>query len=54
MKEKKQMNYVAPTLCEETLGVECGFAGSGDEWYRNETNNANIGWSYSDSDESWD
>ncbi len=55
MKDEKNKNgYRSPLLGVETLGAEIGFAGSGNEWYRNENNDSNIGWSYSADDESWD
>ncbi len=55
MKEKKfsakRCSYSSPEVKVLSLGAEKVFADSG--WYRDESNDANIGWSYSN-DECWD
>ena len=48
----KKNNYTSPLLSMTTLRVEDGFATS-TQWWHNETNGVNIGWSYSD-DETWE
>ncbi len=56
MKEKKfsakRCSYSSPEVKVLSLGTEKVFADSGN-WYRGESNDANIGWSYSN-DECWD
>ena len=52
----KKNNYTSPLLSMTALSVENGFAGSSTlekNWWHNETNDVNIGWSYSD-DETWE
>ena len=54
MKDTK-FNYFSPQMSVVVLCAENGFAASTEaQWYRNETNSANIGWSYSADDESWE
>ncbi len=56
MKEKKfsvqRRSYASPEVRVLSLGAEKVFADSG-SWYSGESNDANIGWSYSN-DENWD
>ncbi len=49
----KSSRYSSPEVKVLHLDAEKVFADSGNSWYSSESNDANIGWSYSN-DESWD
>ncbi len=57
MKETKlngeTSSYSSPEVEVLHFDAEKVFADSGNSWYSGESNDANIGWSYSN-DESWD
>jgi len=52
----KKNNYTSPLVSMTALSVENGFAQSGPktQWWRDEINDVNIGWSYSADDQTWE
>lgn len=54
MDSKRDYVYAPPQLNFMAFSVEDGFASStGNQWYNDEKNPANIGWGYSSDDETW-
>lgn len=51
--KNKRISYTSPLVSMTTLRVEDGFATS-EQWWQNETNDVNIGWSYSADDQTWE